>query len=98
MMSLTKAAARGVRIVLIACFCTLVAVGCGSKLTQENVDKVKVGMSEADVVALLGKPTGSTTTKMPGGSASRENWKEDNKSVRIDFLDGKVVVIDKSGM
>jgi hypothetical protein len=35
--------------------------GCGasSKITKENYDKVKEGMTRAEVVAILGEPTGS---------------------------------------
>ena len=39
---------------------TLVAgCGVGSKVTKENYDKVKEGMTKAEVVAILGAPTGS---------------------------------------
>jgi hypothetical protein len=31
--------------------------GCGSKITEANFDKVKEGMTKAEVVALLGQPT-----------------------------------------
>ena len=97
-MSFTKSLSRGVRIVVVACFCTFAAIGCGQKLTQENVDKIKVGMGQADVEALIGKPTGTTSTKIPGGMAAREEWKEGDKVVRIDFFNDKVMMVDKSGL
>jgi hypothetical protein len=36
-------------------------VGCGanSKITKENFEKVQQGMTKAEVVAILGEPTGS---------------------------------------
>ena len=33
--------------------------GAGSKITKENYEKVKEGMTRAEVVAILGEPTGS---------------------------------------
>jgi hypothetical protein len=35
--------------------------GGSSKITQENYDKVKDGMTKAEVTAILGEPTGSET-------------------------------------
>jgi hypothetical protein len=37
----------------------LASCGAGSKITQENFDKLKDGMTKAEVVAILGEPTGS---------------------------------------
>jgi len=37
----------------------IVACGASSKITKENFDKVKEGMTKAEVVAILGEPTGS---------------------------------------
>lgn len=31
-------------------------VGCGSKVSQSNFDKVKEGMTKSEVVAILGEP------------------------------------------
>jgi len=33
--------------------------GAGSKITKENFEKVKDGMTKQEVVAILGEPTGS---------------------------------------
>ena len=37
----------------------IVGCGAGSKITKENYDKVKEGMTRAEIVAILGEPTGS---------------------------------------
>ena len=47
---------------MFSLFAAVLLVGCGSgggKITQENYDKIKEGMSRAEVVAILGEPTGS---------------------------------------
>jgi outer membrane protein assembly factor BamE (lipoprotein component of BamABCDE complex) len=35
--------------------------GCGSKITQENFDKIQVGMGQDEVTTILGKPTESSS-------------------------------------
>jgi hypothetical protein len=37
----------------------IVGCGAGSKITKQNYEKVKEGMTKAEVVAILGEPTGS---------------------------------------
>jgi hypothetical protein len=45
-----------VLLLVMACFLT----GCGhSKITKANFEKLKEGMTKAEVVAILGEPTGS---------------------------------------
>jgi hypothetical protein len=45
-----------VLVLAIACLLT----GCSrSKITKANFEKIKVGMTKAEVVAILGEPTGS---------------------------------------
>jgi hypothetical protein len=41
-------------LLFLVLFCVLIP-GCKDKLTQENMDKIKLGMSEDEVVAMLGK-------------------------------------------
>jgi hypothetical protein len=47
--------------VLLSIFAAAFIAGCGasSKITKENYDRVKEGMTRAEVVAILGEPTGS---------------------------------------
>jgi hypothetical protein len=77
----------------------LTLVGCDlNKINQQNFDKIKVGMAEDDVQKILGKPVENNTLKMPGGdSASKEIWKEADRSVTLTFINKKVTTIDKSG-
>ena len=37
----------------------IIGYGASSKINKENFDKVKEGMTKAEVVAILGEPTGS---------------------------------------
>ena len=80
-------------------FCMLMVVGCDvNKLDQKHFDQVKVGMSEDDIQKVLGKPVQNDTLKMPGGdTASKEIWKENEKSITVTFINKKATTVEKSG-
>jgi hypothetical protein len=47
-------------ILMLVLACAL--AGCGnSKISKENYDKIKEGMTKTEVIAILGEPTGSET-------------------------------------
>ncbi len=46
---------RHVAIGLLAGLALTMAVGCGSKISKENFDKIKTGMTQAQVEKILGK-------------------------------------------
>jgi hypothetical protein len=52
---------KKISIALLSIAAAAFVTGCGpgSKITKENYDKVKEGMTRAEVVAILGEPTGS---------------------------------------
>jgi hypothetical protein len=51
-------------VILAAALC-LVLAGCGSKITKENADKIKPGMTEKEVSDILGAPTESAEANLP---------------------------------
>ena len=61
--------------------------GC-SKLTQENYDKLKVGMEYREVVAILGKPDSCSDTLV----ARSCMWGRDRKNITVNFLGDKVII------
>lgn len=79
-------------IVLVAAGVILLAgvAGC-SKVNQENADKIKVGMTVAEVKAILGEPTGSKSEKVPVVGGTKMIWKSGDKSITVDFLNEKVL-------
>jgi hypothetical protein len=66
-------------------------VGCGSKITQENFEKIQVGMSEDEVTAILGKPTESSTVGFGSLSGGAWVWKRDGTTITIQFANRKVL-------
>ena len=67
------------------------AVGCGSKVTQENFDKVQAGMSREDVKSILGEPTESSGVGVGALSGDAWVWKKNGTVITIQFVGGKVL-------
>ncbi len=65
--------------------------GCGSKITQENFDKIQTGMSREDVKAILGEPTESSGVSVGTISGDSWVWKKDGTVITIQFVGGKVL-------
>jgi hypothetical protein len=67
--------------------------GCGapSKITKENFDKIKVGMTYAEVNAILGEPTESSSLDIAGFSGTNSTWKFGDAVITIQFINGQVV-------
>ena len=65
------------------------------KMNSENLQKVKIGMSEKEVKGLLGSPTSITTGETLGIRGTTFHYKKGGSEVEVVFLnDG---VITKSG-
>lgn len=79
---------------VVLAVCVIALGGCGSKVTKDNFDKVKDGMSVADVEGLLGKgEKASAGISVPGLTVTGEvtQWKDGDKQITVVFKDGKVV-------
>jgi hypothetical protein len=63
------------------------AAGC-SKLTVENIDRLKVGMPFDDVVDIIGKPASCDETV----GLRNCTWSDDQRSVEATFAAGRLVV------
>ena len=67
-------------------------VSCSSyKISQENFEKVRTGMSLAQVTAILGEPTESNSVDLAVFSGTVSKWKAGGITITIQFVNGKVV-------
>lgn len=82
---------RCARVGVTALLVSLLLVGCGSKVTQENFDKIQAGMSQDEVVAILGEPTESSGASVGPISGGTWIWKKDRATIVIQFVGGKVL-------
>jgi outer membrane protein assembly factor BamE (lipoprotein component of BamABCDE complex) len=71
---------------------SLSLISCGgSKLTQENFEKIQTGMTLVQVQAILGEPTESSSVDVAVFSGSVSKWKQGEVTITIQFVNGKVV-------
>ena len=80
---------RAVVVVMVICM-SLVSCG-GSKISQENFEKIKTGMSLAQVTAILGPPTESSSVDVAVVSGTVSKWKAGDVTITIQFVNSKVV-------
>jgi preprotein translocase subunit SecG len=78
------------RTFLVIAICTLLAA-C-SKVSQDNFEKVKPGMSMKEVVMILGEPTKSESIDIAGVSGTSATWKDRSSEINIHFLSNQVLV------
>ena len=67
-------------------------VSCSSlKISQENFEKIQTGMSLAQVTAILGEPTESSSVDVAVFSGTVSKWRAGGITITIQFVNGKVV-------
>lgn len=64
---------------------------CGSRLNQENFDRIREGMSQKEVREILGDPVDASGASILGLSAGEAAWKDDKTTITVHFLNDKVV-------
>jgi len=79
------------RIRTLALALLLFAVAC-SKITQENFSRIRDGMSEQEVLALLGSPTESSSRTVLGVSGTSSKWVASDAVISVQFVNGKVLL------
>ncbi len=79
---------------------TLVFVfACGTKVTRENFDKIKTGMTVDEVHSILGSPDDTQSAGVQGiASGSVEVWKDGDKSITVTFMNDKVATALQSNL
>ena len=63
----------------------------GTKINQENFDKIKTGMTLAEVKAILGEPADSSSVDVAMISGATAMWKGEGITINIQFMNGKVI-------
>ena len=64
---------------------------CGSRLNQENFDKIRDGMSQREVREILGDPVDASGASFLGLSSGEAVWKNDKTTITVHFLNDKVI-------
>ena len=69
----------------------LCLVACGSRLNQENFDKVRDGMSQKEVREILGEPVDASGASFLGLSSGEAVWKDNKTTITVHFMNDKVI-------
>jgi len=83
---------------LLVLLTALVLAAC-SKVNQENFLKIQDGMSEEEVISLLGRPTESNSMNFLGISGTASRWVAGDTVITVRFVNGQVAFksFDKPG-
>lgn len=73
----------------------VLALSACSKLTNENYDKLKMGMSEQEVKAILGGPDNCSETL---GTKSCIWGKEDGAYIKVSFVGDNAATFSNNGL
>ncbi|HZE60302.1 MAG TPA: outer membrane protein assembly factor BamE [Burkholderiales bacterium] len=60
-----------------------------SKVTEENYRRVEEGMTQEQVVAILGKPTESSSVSVLGVGGTVSRWVSGDAVITVRFVNGK---------
>ena len=84
---------------LVAALLLALIIAACSKVNQENFLKIQEGMSEQDVISLLGRPTESNSVNVLGVSGTASRWVASDTVITVRFVNGKVAFksFDKAG-
>jgi hypothetical protein len=63
-----------------------------SKVSEENFAKVEEGMTEEQVMAILGKPAEANSVSVLGVSGTTSRWAGNGATITIRFINGKVAL------
>jgi len=78
------------RIAAVVLALLLTAAAACSKINEDNFGKVRDGMSEHEVLALLGTPSESSSVSVLGISGTASKWVAKDAMITVQFVNGKV--------
>lgn len=85
-----KFTSRPAAVRLATALILVVALAACGKITPENYERIKDGMSEAEVAAILGSPTDSSGVAVLGLTGSSSTWVGGDYRIQLQFVNGKV--------
>lgn len=63
-----------------------------SRVSEQNFAKIDQGMTEEQVVAILGKPTEASSVSVLGVSGTTSRWVGNGATITIRFVNGRVAL------
>ena len=65
-------------------------LACGSPINSSNFEKIQMDMTVAEVNAILGEPTESSSINLGPISGTQSVWISENGNISIQFMNGQV--------
>jgi hypothetical protein len=90
-MKVTQSPTLKLGMLLVLVICALCLMACGSRINQENFEKIQTGMSMSQVTAILGEPTESSSVDVAVFSGTVSKWQKGDVTITVQFVNGKVV-------
>lgn len=78
------------RLLFLSTAAALLIAACGSKISAENFERIQTGMTQKEVVAILGEPTETSAISIAGLSGGMAAWRDGNTEISVQFLNDKV--------
>ncbi len=78
------------RRLLAASALALLLGACGSPVNQENFDRIRTGMTQQEVEAILGSPKESSSASFGGLSGGAASWQSKDATITVQFVNGEV--------
>jgi len=77
---------------LLTSLLAAVLLAACAKITQENFLRIERGMSEQEVLSILGSPTESNSVDVLGISGTSARWVGSDAEITVRFVGGKVAL------
>jgi hypothetical protein len=68
----------------------LCLLGACTRVTQDNFSKIETGMTEQEVISILGSPSESSSSSLLGISGTASRWAGRDAEITVRFVGGKV--------
>ena len=78
------------RLLLLSTAAALLIAACGSKVSLENFERIQTGMTQKEVVAILGEPTETSAVSIAGLSGGMATWQDGGTAISVQFVNDKV--------
>src|SRR4051812_38557530 len=78
-------------LLMVAALAALLLAAC-SRITQENFSRIERGMTEQEVISILGSPTESSSVDVLGISGTASRWAGNDAEITVRFVGGKVAL------
>jgi hypothetical protein len=75
---------------MVGLLCSILLLGCSSKVSEETFELIHAGMTPAEVRAVLGEPTESASMGVGPLVGTTATWRGEGGTITIQFVNEKV--------